>query len=146
MVQWSDIWLQIQRSGFDSPRYNIFWEVIGLERGLFSLVSTTEELLGRKSSGSGLESRDYILGMRHADHVAPSARKSWHPAYRRIIRLCVPERRTLQSKYVVCLRVKWIVLWLDSLVTLTCILSEFHRKHDIIPSSLKKFPESDFLN
>jgi hypothetical protein len=27
--------------------------------GLLSLVSTTEELLGRKSSGSGLESRDY---------------------------------------------------------------------------------------
>jgi hypothetical protein len=32
---------------------------VGLERGPLSLVSTTEELLGRKSSGSGLESRDY---------------------------------------------------------------------------------------
>jgi hypothetical protein len=30
-----------------------------LERGPLSLVSTTEELLGRKSSGSGLESREY---------------------------------------------------------------------------------------
>jgi hypothetical protein len=30
-----------------------------LERGPFSLVSTTEELLERKSSGSGLENREY---------------------------------------------------------------------------------------
>jgi hypothetical protein len=30
-----------------------------LERGLLSLVSTIEELLGRKISGSGLESREY---------------------------------------------------------------------------------------
>jgi hypothetical protein len=30
-----------------------------LERGPLSLVSTIEELLERKSSGSGLESRDY---------------------------------------------------------------------------------------
>jgi hypothetical protein len=33
--------------------------VVGLERGPLSLVSTTEELLGRKSSGFGLENRDY---------------------------------------------------------------------------------------
>jgi hypothetical protein len=32
---------------------------VGLERGPLSLVSTTEELLARKSSGSGLESREY---------------------------------------------------------------------------------------
>jgi hypothetical protein len=32
---------------------------VGLERGLLSLVSTTEDLLGRKSSGFGLESREY---------------------------------------------------------------------------------------
>jgi hypothetical protein len=32
---------------------------VGLERGPLSLVSTAEELLGRKSSGSGLEIRDY---------------------------------------------------------------------------------------
>jgi hypothetical protein len=46
-------------SGFDSQCYQIFWEVVGLERGPLSLVSTIEELLGRKSSGSGLESREY---------------------------------------------------------------------------------------
>jgi hypothetical protein len=32
---------------------------VGLERGPLSLVSTTEKLLGRKSSGSGLENREY---------------------------------------------------------------------------------------
>jgi hypothetical protein len=32
---------------------------VGLERGPFSLVSTIEELLGRKGSGSGLERREY---------------------------------------------------------------------------------------
>jgi hypothetical protein len=36
-----------------------FWEVVGLERGPLSFVSTTEEPLGRKSSGSGLENRKY---------------------------------------------------------------------------------------
>jgi hypothetical protein len=45
--------------GFDCLRYQIFWEVVGLERGSLSLVSTTEELLGRESEGSGLESREY---------------------------------------------------------------------------------------
>jgi hypothetical protein len=52
-------WLQIQRSGFNSWRYQIFWEVVGLERGPLSLASTIEDLLGRKNSGSGLENRDY---------------------------------------------------------------------------------------
>jgi hypothetical protein len=58
-------WLQIQRSGFDSRRYHIFWEVVGLERGPLSLVSTIEELLERNSSGSSLENREY-------DHRDPS--------------------------------------------------------------------------
>jgi hypothetical protein len=35
---------------------------VGLERGPLSLVNTTEEVLGRKSSGSGLESREYYRG------------------------------------------------------------------------------------
>jgi hypothetical protein len=52
----------IQRSGLDSGRYQIFWEVVGLERGLLSLVSTTEELLGRNSSGYGLEKLEYGRG------------------------------------------------------------------------------------
>jgi hypothetical protein len=32
---------------------------MSLERGSLSLVSTTEELLGRKSSGSSLENQEY---------------------------------------------------------------------------------------
>jgi hypothetical protein len=66
--------LQIQR--FDSRRYQIFR---GLERGPLSLVSTIEELIERKNTGSGLENRDYgrrgsaALTTRH-----PSLRKSWH--------------------------------------------------------------------
>jgi hypothetical protein len=32
---------------------------MGLERGPLSLMSTTEELLARKSSGSGLENREH---------------------------------------------------------------------------------------
>jgi hypothetical protein len=56
-------WLQIQRSGFDSRLYQIFWEVVGLERGPLSLMSTIEELLGRKISDSGLENRDYGRGI-----------------------------------------------------------------------------------
>jgi hypothetical protein len=51
--------IHIQTSGFDSQYYQIFWEVVGLERGPLSLVSTTEELLERKSCGSGLEIREY---------------------------------------------------------------------------------------
>jgi hypothetical protein len=52
-------WQQIHRSGFDYRHYQIFWEVMGLERSPLRLVSTIEELLERKSSGSGLESREY---------------------------------------------------------------------------------------
>jgi hypothetical protein len=51
-------WSQIRKSRFDSRRYQIFWEVVGLERGPLSLVSTTEEPLGRKSSGCSLENRE----------------------------------------------------------------------------------------
>jgi hypothetical protein len=52
-------WLQIQRSGFDSRHCHIIWKVVCLKRGPLSLVSTTEELLERNSSGSGLENCDY---------------------------------------------------------------------------------------
>jgi hypothetical protein len=41
-------WLQIRRSGFDSRRYHIFWEVVGLELCPLNLVSKIEELLGKK--------------------------------------------------------------------------------------------------
>jgi hypothetical protein len=50
-------WLQIQKSGFDSRRYQIFWEVVGLERCPLSLVMIIEKLF-QGNSGSGLEDRN----------------------------------------------------------------------------------------
>jgi hypothetical protein len=44
---------KVQRPGLDSRRYQIYYEVVGLEQGPLSLVSTIEELLERKS-GFGL--------------------------------------------------------------------------------------------
>jgi hypothetical protein len=55
-------WLQIQRSEFDSRRYQIFWEVVGVERGPRILVSTIQGLLRRNSSDSGLEIQVYGRG------------------------------------------------------------------------------------
>jgi hypothetical protein len=43
--------------GFDFRHYQIFWEVVGLERGPLSLARITEELLEWKSSGSVQENR-----------------------------------------------------------------------------------------
>jgi hypothetical protein len=51
-------WLQIQRAWFDSRGYQIFWQIVGLERGPLNLVSTNE-LLERKSNSSGLQNREY---------------------------------------------------------------------------------------
>jgi hypothetical protein len=50
--------------GFDFRRYQIFWKVVGLEWGPFSLMSTIEELLVRDSGGSSLENWEYA-------HVVP---------------------------------------------------------------------------
>jgi putative component of membrane protein insertase Oxa1/YidC/SpoIIIJ protein YidD len=44
--------------GFDSRRYQNFWEVVGLERDPLSLWRIIEELLEGKSRGSGLERWD----------------------------------------------------------------------------------------
>jgi hypothetical protein len=48
---------------------------VGLERGPLSLVSRTEELLGRNNSGSGLEIREYGRRDPSRSSVAPSIRK-----------------------------------------------------------------------
>jgi hypothetical protein len=62
---------------FDSRRYEIFWQVWN---GVHSAaLSITEELLECKSSGSGSRNlRLTAVGIRCADHVTPSIRKSWH--------------------------------------------------------------------
>jgi hypothetical protein len=52
-------WLQTQRSEFNSRCYQIFWEVVGRDQGPLSLVNATEELLGRNSGASSLDSREY---------------------------------------------------------------------------------------
>jgi hypothetical protein len=62
-------WLQIQSSGFDSRRYQIFWEVVGLERGPLSLVSTTEELKEEKVVAPVYETDNTAVRIRHADHA-----------------------------------------------------------------------------
>jgi hypothetical protein len=48
---------------------------VGLERVPLSLVSTTEELLGRKVAAPVYKAENMEVGIRHADHVAPSIRK-----------------------------------------------------------------------
>jgi hypothetical protein len=59
-VVWSDF------LATNSRRYQIFGEVVHLERGPLRLVSTIEELLERKSSVSCLENRVY--GRRDPPH------------------------------------------------------------------------------
>jgi hypothetical protein len=50
-------------------------KVVGLERGPISLVSTTEDLLDRKVAAPVYKIENTAVGIRHADHVAPSSRK-----------------------------------------------------------------------
>jgi hypothetical protein len=40
-------------------------------------VNTTEELFDRKVAAPDLKTENMAVGIRHADHVAPSIRKSW---------------------------------------------------------------------
>jgi hypothetical protein len=50
-------------------------KVVGPKRGPLSLVSTTEELLDRKVADPVHKTETTAVGIRHADHVAPSIRK-----------------------------------------------------------------------
>jgi hypothetical protein len=61
--------------GSNSRHYQLFGEVVGLKRGPLSLMSTTEELLGRKSRGSGLENSNSAVGIRCADHATSLSAK-----------------------------------------------------------------------
>jgi hypothetical protein len=70
---------------------------VSLERDPLNLVSTIEELLGRNSSGSGLENREYGRGIRCADHATPSIRKKL---------ALTPPTRGGRSVGIVCLRTK----------------------------------------
>jgi hypothetical protein len=62
--------------GFDSLSYQIYREVVGLERGPLSLVTTTKELLEWKSRGSGSRKpRLTAMGIRCTDHATPPISK-----------------------------------------------------------------------
>jgi hypothetical protein len=52
-------------------------EKVGLQRGPLSLVSTTEEQLDRKVAAPVQKTENTAVGIRHADRVAPSIRRSW---------------------------------------------------------------------
>jgi hypothetical protein len=74
-------WLLFGRPEFDS-RHCQEKKVVGLEWGPLSLVSTTEKLLDRKVAAPVEKTENTALGIRYADHVAPSIRKSWQSLLR----------------------------------------------------------------
>jgi hypothetical protein len=53
-----------KRSGLDSRKYHIFWEILCLEWGALSLERTIEKLLGRNNSCFGLKTREYDGSLR----------------------------------------------------------------------------------
>jgi hypothetical protein len=59
VVYWSEFLAIYPEVRVRFPCYQIFREIVGLERGPLSLVTTIEEVLERKSSSSGVESREY---------------------------------------------------------------------------------------
>jgi hypothetical protein len=89
---------------------------VGLERGPLSLVSTTEELLERKSSGSGLENREY--GRRE-----PSRRLRDTPLSAKVGTKFADKRRSL-GRYSYGLRPRSLVFLLVSVETHTCVYFE----------------------
>jgi hypothetical protein len=65
---------------------------VGLELGPLSLVSTIEELLGIKSSGSGLENRKY--GRRGSVTL-----NTWHPLTAKVVTNFVDMKRSLDRYF-----------------------------------------------
>jgi hypothetical protein len=61
-------------SGFDSRRYQIFLELVGLERLPLNLVNTIEELLGRKSSSSVSVTTRHHLSAKVGANIADKRR------------------------------------------------------------------------
>jgi hypothetical protein len=78
-------WLPIQMSRVLFPALPDFLRSSGSGTGPLSLVSTTEELLGRTSSGSGLENREY----------GPGDPLRWHPISSKVGSNLVDKRRSL---------------------------------------------------
>jgi hypothetical protein len=67
-------WLQIQRSAFDSRHCQTLWELGVHSASWVQLRSYLEE----KASASVYKSANTAVGISHADHAAPSIRKTWH--------------------------------------------------------------------
>jgi hypothetical protein len=60
---WSSVATDTEVHGFDSRRYQIFWEVVGLERGSLSLVNTTEALLEKEVAAPAKKTEITAVGM-----------------------------------------------------------------------------------
>jgi hypothetical protein len=72
---WPPMWssaqsscLQIQRSVFDSRRYQIFWEILGLERSSLILVRIIEELFQENGVLRSRKPKLTTVGIRCTDH------------------------------------------------------------------------------
>jgi hypothetical protein len=59
-------------------------KVVCLERYPLSLVNTTDELFDRQVAAPVYKTDNTAVGIRHADHVAPSSRKSWQSLSRQV--------------------------------------------------------------
>jgi hypothetical protein len=107
-------WLQFQRSEFESPtHYQTFWEVMGLERGPLSLVTTIEELFRRNNSCSGLENWQYG---RKGQHDTPLSAEvgTIFPDKRRSLGIVRSRTQTTESVFF------WCILMLNPTVKLVC--------------------------
>jgi hypothetical protein len=91
---------------------------VGLDRGPLSLVNTTEELLGRKSSGSCLENRDY-------SRRGSATLTTWHPLYSQKLALTsstsgdrsvgTVRSRTQDTEFFLSVSILWIRVGLNLL-------------------------------
>jgi hypothetical protein len=72
-------WLQIQRSGFNSLGYHIFWEVVGLENGVHS--ASRVQLWGYLEETVAVpvyETENTAMGIPSADHATLYISKICH--------------------------------------------------------------------
>jgi hypothetical protein len=76
---------------------------VGPERGPLNLVSTTEELLDRKVAAPVQKTENTAVGIRHADHIAPSIRKSWQSLSRQAVGIVRSRTQTMEFVLFVCL-------------------------------------------
>jgi hypothetical protein len=93
---------------------------VGLERGPLSLVSTTEELLDRKVVAPVKKTENTAVGIRHADHVAPSIRKSWQ-SLRRQAAVGIVRSWTQTMEFSSVFFLVWVAVYAQSRGTLRLV-------------------------